>query len=93
MTLVLLTAGVLLLPIIGPLVGLAMLWEAKTWALPEKLLGTLLPFATGALVAMVILPAGSPPRGFTLVWHLALVGVVATAVLYTVVRLVRRRRV
>jgi hypothetical protein len=67
-TLLLLLIGSLIIPILGWLVGVIMLWISGVWSWREKLAGTLLvPGGLGGLALFALLGAGSqgcpsPPR-------------------------------
>lgn len=91
-TLIMLTAGVLI-PLFGPLIGLALLWESSAWRIREKLWGTLLPFEAGALGLMLFLPASmTRPGPATQACHLAIVLLVLILASYSVYRLMAYRR-
>lgn len=53
LTIVLLAVGGFLVPVLGWLVGLVMLWYSRTWTLRDKLVGTLLlPVIAGLVLAI-----------------------------------------
>ena len=55
-----LVIGSLVLPVVGWLVGLVLLWRSRSWTTPEKLLGTLV-WPGGLLLplALPLLPVGA----------------------------------
>jgi hypothetical protein len=56
-TILLLTVGGYVVPGIGWLVGIVMLWASRTWTVPQKVVGTLLPMGAIAVPAALLLPA------------------------------------
>lgn len=59
LTVILLTAGGFVVPVIGGLAGLALLWASRTWNTMNKVLGTIICLGGSGLAAATLLPVGS----------------------------------
>lgn len=83
LTVVLLTAGNLVVPVASWIVGLGLLWFSKGWTVLDKVVATLLPALLAAVLVLLSALVAAPGGGFG---HLALlaglaVGAIAVAVL------------
>ena len=56
LTVLLLTVGGFIIPVIGWLAGLVMLWASRTWAVSHKVIGTLVALGGPGLAAAGLLP-------------------------------------
>ncbi len=56
-TVLMITIGGYVIPVLGWLVGIVMLWASKTWTVGQKVVGTLLPVVGVAVPAAIFLPA------------------------------------
>jgi uncharacterized membrane protein len=53
LAILLLTAGAIFLPVVGPIIGLALVWLSRAWTTRQKAIATII-----AITLMVILPLG-----------------------------------
>jgi len=84
LTIVLLTVGGFVLPVLGWLIGLVMLWASKTWGAGQKAAGSVIPAGAVGLWAALLLPAYSnenPPPSPNWPAVLIIAAVIACAVI------------
>lgn len=95
LTVALIIVGGYIVPVVGWLVGVAMLWASDRWSIRDKWLGTLAgPAATAATLLVVMVARwGAGSAGNLTWWHAVLLGGVALPLVANVlvgIRLLRR---
>ena len=88
LTVLLLTVGAVVVPVVGWIVGIALLWSSKGWTIGDKIVGTVGPAALGGILLAASLLA--PPE--VPVHHLALVIGLVVGSIAVAVHLLRRFR-
>lgn len=65
---ILLLVGAFVVPVIGWVVGVVLLWVSRAWTVPEKVLGTLVvPGGLAAFVVLALLPLGMQTCGVEII--------------------------
>ncbi len=70
--------GGIVIPLLGWIAGIVMVWMSRTWRTWEKWVGTLMPLALAGLLAGGSLLVGESPLFGITGWHLAIISVFFT---------------
>ena len=84
LTVVVLAFGGLVLPFIGWLVGLVLLWQTPIWSRKQKLVATIVPPAAGIIVSGILAIVSGFAQGL-FAWHAIVLGLVAVPFIVAVI--------